>query len=142
MNSKIFWQALGAIILVFAAIFALNSFTAKAPATDAVLEASQMVQVSLSVQGLYDSKSVSVADGGSVLDVLKTVNSSDSSLALKTKEYSGLGTLVESMGGMTNGGDKKYWQYFVNGSMPQVGADKYQLKGGEKIEWKFEASQY
>ena len=36
-----------------------------------------------------------------------------------------------------NGQDDKYWQYWVNGEMPPVGAGRYQLSGKERVEWKF-----
>ncbi len=59
-------------------------------------------------------------------------------MELTTKEYSGLGTLVESMGGNTNGTNDQYWQYKVNGIMPQIGADKLEVKSGDTIEWYFD----
>ena len=46
------------------------------------------------------------------------------------------------MYGAANGTDEKYWQYLVDGIMPQIGADQYILKDGESIEWNFEKSAY
>lgn len=62
---------------------------------------------------------------------------SDKSIEVGIKEYNGLGTLVTKIGSQENGGGKKYWQYWVNGKHPDVGADKYLLKPGDVVEWKF-----
>lgn len=61
---------------------------------------------------------------------------------VKTKNYGEMGTLVEQIDSLANGQDNKYWIYYVNGEMAQVGADKYVLKGGDKVEWRFEASKF
>lgn len=68
--------------------------------------------------------------GVSVLDQLKSVAD------VETKQ-STYGTLVESINGVKNGTDGKYWLFYVDGKMPDKGADAYVSKGGEKIEWKF-----
>lgn len=34
--------------------------------------------------------------------------------------------------------DGKYWSYYINGQMAQVGAAEYVTQGGEKVEWKLE----
>ncbi len=33
---------------------------------------------------------------------------------------------------------KEYWAFYVNGKLSDVGAGSYQLKSGDKIEWKIE----
>lgn len=60
---------------------------------------------------------------------------------LKTKAYD-IGILIEAIDGKENGQDESYWMYYVNGVLPMVASDKYQLKGGDKIEFKFEKSQF
>jgi hypothetical protein len=45
------------------------------------------------------------------------------------------------MGEYTNGTDRKYWQYFVNGILAPVGADSYVPKEDDVIEWRFEEPQ-
>ena len=32
----------------------------------------------------------------------------------------------------------EYWAFYLNGKMAQIGAGSYQLKNGDKIEWKIE----
>lgn len=56
-------------------------------------------------------------------------------LAVKTKQYD-FGVFVQSIRGLASG-TKKAWIYFVNGKSGQVAADKYVLKDGDKVEWKF-----
>ena len=68
----------------------------------------------------------------SVLDQLKANNTS-----VETKEAS-FGVYVESINGKVGGTDGKYWSYYVDGQMAQVGAGEYITKGGELVEWKFE----
>jgi hypothetical protein len=47
-------------------------------------------------------------------------------------------TLVNSINGAAGGTDGKYWQYYVNGELPTIGADKYILKNGDVLTWSFE----
>ncbi|MCX6785392.1 MAG: DUF4430 domain-containing protein [Candidatus Komeilibacteria bacterium] len=79
---------------------------------------------------------VELKPGQTVLDVLKEITVKNK-IALATKDYQDLGTLVQTIGDKTNGQDNKYWQYFVNGELAKVGAGGYQLTGGERVEWKF-----
>lgn len=95
----------------------------------------------LSIEGLYDQKSVEVVSGTTLLAELQGLNAIDEQLRLGTKEYTGMGTLVTSMHGQTNGVQDKYWQYKVNGVMPQIGADKFVPKEGDRVEWSFGASE-
>lgn len=57
--------------------------------------------------------------------------------AIETKE-STYGTYVDSINGKKGGEGGKYWTFYVDGQMAQVGAGAYVTEGGEKIEWKFE----
>lgn len=62
--------------------------------------------------------------------------------AFESEDYGSLGVLVTKIKEQKNGQDNKYWQYYVNGQMPQVGADKYMPQVGEKIEWIFAESTF
>lgn len=61
----------------------------------------------------------------------------ENSLAFDFKKYEGMGTLITQIGDKKNGENNKYWQYWVNNESPQIGADKYIVKAGSVIEWKF-----
>lgn len=76
-----------------------------------------------------------------VLRVLQNVTTQNN-LELGTKEYAGLGTLVEKIGDKQNGEDKKYWQYWIGNEQPQVGADKYIVSNNDLIIWRFTTSTY
>ena len=47
-------------------------------------------------------------------------------------------TLVNSINNAVGGTDGKYWQYYVNGKLPDVGADKCILVNGDVLTWSFE----
>ncbi|XOB40482.1 MAG: DUF4430 domain-containing protein [Candidatus Nealsonbacteria bacterium] len=61
---------------------------------------------------------------------------------LESTLYEGMGVFVESIDGLRNGTQDKYWQYWVNNELPQVAADKMQIKKNDVIEWRFEASTF
>jgi len=46
--------------------------------------------------------------------------------------------LIDTIGINQNGDNGKYWQYYVNGEIPMVGCDKYNIFNGDYIEWRFE----
>lgn len=88
---------------------------------------------------LREIQNLTANSGQTVLDLLaKTAK--DNELAFKTQDFGSLGKLVTQIGQNSNGQDNKYWQYWVNGEFAQIGAGQYQLKGGERIEWKFTES--
>jgi hypothetical protein len=47
-------------------------------------------------------------------------------------------TLVNSINNVVGGTDGKYWQYYVNGNLPTIGADKYIIANGDLLTWSFE----
>jgi len=56
---------------------------------------------------------------------------------LSYKIYPEMGVFVESIAGIKNGTDNKWWQYWVNGELPMVAADKMGVQGADVVEWKF-----
>lgn len=69
--------------------------------------------------------------GKTVLDQLKT------KATVEVKESS-FGPYVDSINGKVGGTDNKYWSFYIDGQLAQVGAAEYTTTGGELIEWKFE----
>jgi len=57
---------------------------------------------------------------------------------VKTTLYPEMGVFVNSIDGFEGGTDNKWWQYWVNGKLGEVAADKKGVKEGDIIEWKFE----
>lgn len=79
-------------------------------------------------------------EGMTAFDLLKN-EMEKINTTLKTKTYD-IGVFIEVIGDKENGQDGKYWLYYVNGEMPMVAADKYELKIGDKVEFKFEKSPF
>lgn len=52
-------------------------------------------------------------------------------------ESSEFGELVTEINGLDGGGEK-YWIFYVDGEMAEVGAGEYKTKNGEQIEWKLQ----
>lgn len=78
-------------------------------------------------------------------EITYTAKAGDTSLAqLKREadnvntEQSEYGEYVDSIEGHKGGTDGKYWSFYVDGKMAEVGASNYTQKGGEKIEWRFQ----
>lgn len=143
MYAKHIWKILGIGVLFLALIVGVSFYTAQAPARMGE-EASVAVQarnVTISIESLYTNKPVSITAGDTALGLLQRLDAEDPQLQLTSKTYSGLGTLVESMQGMTNGDQNQYWQYKVNGVMPQIAAGQYELRDGDSIEWYFGVSE-
>lgn len=145
MNSntlnKIFIVVTVAVILLGVLTFFIKPVDAPTPeSTDSAL--SEDITATLSITDFVTDAPVAVTADTSVLSVLQTLNENNPDLQLATESYEGLGTLVTSMAGQENGTDGQYWQYTVDGVMPQVGADAYVLQGGEAVVWEFKASEY
>ncbi|MBI2004963.1 DUF4430 domain-containing protein [Patescibacteria group bacterium] len=142
MQTRQRWKIIGAVVLaVVVAMVFFYAEVAQAPRQAAELDASLTDTVTLSIEGLYTDKQVSFASGETLLQVLQGLNTQDPAMRLVVKEYAGLGTLIDGMGDLRNGMGGKYWQYQVNGVMPQVGAGAYAVKNGEVVEWFFGTSQ-
>jgi hypothetical protein len=47
-------------------------------------------------------------------------------------------TLIDSINNAAGGTDGRYWQYYVNGQLPNVGADKCLISNGDSVRWSFE----
>lgn len=51
-------------------------------------------------------------------------------------DQSSFGVMVKSIDGLKNS-DNKFWLYSVNDKQPEVAADKYTTKAGDKIKWEY-----
>lgn len=69
-------------------------------------------------------------EGQKALDLLKKYAS------VQTKHYS-FGDLVTAING-TEGKGPKYWSFYVNGKLSDVGAGAYTTRAGDAIEWKLQ----
>lgn len=78
------------------------------------------------------SQPMDIRDGETALELIKRTH------PVVTKDYD-FGTLVESIDGVKNGTDNKYWILYVNGTQATVGAGVYTIQKNDTIEWRFEA---
>lgn len=57
-----------------------------------------------------------------------------------TSQDSSIGVFVTGIDDTQNQ-DNKYWMFYVDGKLAALGADQYQTKDGDKIEWRYESLQ-
>lgn len=57
---------------------------------------------------------------------------------IEVKTYS-FGTLVESIDGIKNGNENKYWLFYVNAKESKMGAGDYKLQPNDTVEWRYQA---
>ena len=71
-----------------------------------------------------------------VLSLLeKAQKNQDLSFAVKKYDF---GTLLEELNGIKNGDNGKNWMYYVNDKAATVGVESLMVKGGDKVEFRFE----
>jgi len=87
------------------------------------------------------SSRLTISKDSTVFSLLEELSKKEN-FKLESKEYKGMGILVENIDGVKNGTDNKYWQYWVNGELPMVSADQKEVKKGDKIEWKFATAEF
>jgi len=143
MNKKNIWQIIVVSVVAISLLVGLSVITER---NQTVREEVQDIQstetVRINIEGLYTDKEALVPLATTALGLLEQLDNEDVKLQLVTKEYPDFGVLVDSIAGRSNGENGEYWQYRVNGVMPQIGADKLELKNGDVIEWYFDVSEY
>ncbi len=140
---------LGAIFFVAGLLFGQSRATAPiVPVLEPAGEAREAVFAPVSVmidEGTDDLKiytGVPAKKGDTVFSVLETLSKGENGFDLRYDPPGEWGVFVKKVASKENGENGKYWQYFVNNAQPQVSSDRYELKGGETILWKFMASKY
>lgn len=142
MNKKTIWQIAGVGVVAVISLFGVSSITDRNnSAPKAIQEVPQVQTATVTIEGLYVNKSIEFTSPKTALEILEQLDTQDKEIRLVTKEYSGLGILVESIGDKANGMNGEYWQYKINGIMPQIGADKLEVKNGDTVEWYFDKSE-
>lgn len=80
---------------------------------------------------------IEIFDNSTVFSLLKELAERED-FKIETTSYAGMGILVESINGFKGGTDNKWWQYWINGKLGEVAADKKSVEEGDTIEWRFE----
>lgn len=131
------------IVTIFLGVLGLTKFASKStPVTiveqSAVLkEKEQALTTSATVVLDFGEGKISTYSnilGKTAFEGLQKV-ASGNNLNLDTKQYD-FGVFVKVIGGVENTKDLS-WIYFVNGKSPEVASDKYELKDGDMVEWKY-----
>jgi len=128
------------VITIIALLAALGGTTALTMATNAPTKDSAKV---VSTQTAAPAADVAGATNTSTLVTYQGQENKTALELLKQKadvvtKDSSYGPYVHSINGVQGGTGGKYWTFYVNGKMAQVGANTYITKGGDKVEWKFE----
>ncbi len=74
-----------------------------------------------------------------VFDLLKVCSDN---FELEYEIYSGVGVFINQIDDKASGQDNKYWQYWVNDEYAIIAADKFYLKEGDVVEWRFTGDQF
>lgn len=82
------------------------------------------------------SYTITVEKSGTVLEIMQNF-ARTSHFDFKTKNFPGLGVMVEEINGLRNG-DGYYWILYVNGKTSDKGASAAKVSTGDSIEWKYE----
>ncbi len=135
------------ILVLFLGIFWFFRNQAQAPTDgpDLILPAVQ-IKADLAIDfggGKAESYPGAVLDGEKTVFSLLQAYEKSTGQKIGYKDYGGdMGVLIESINNVANDPQTgTYWQFWVNGEYAKVGASAYQLKAGDKVEWKYIKSQ-
>lgn len=148
MNSKII-TGLVVVIVAIAGIWGLSKNFSKKNETNlksSVSEVTQPQTIEQPVKVVVDygdtqktETELPVKDGMTAFSALEDA-AKTAGAEVATTKYD-FGVMVNSVGAYKGGDDGKYWMYYVNSKVPEVGADQYKVVAGDLVEWKFEKSQ-
>lgn len=104
-----------------------------------------IIQLDEPRQPTTETSSVDMAEQPALAEVIRFTAEPGKSIleqlehkaAIETKN-SAYGVYVDAINGKRGGEEGKYWAFYIDGEMAQIGADTYITEGGELIEWKFE----
>lgn len=154
INSKLAWiilvTFLVGVIYLFSIEFSLfgqeikNLIQEEKNVTESILRKIQQKKVSYIIDKgnqNINSYQISFSHNSTVFSLLEELAKREN-FKVESKVYEGMGVFVESIDELRNGTENKYWQYWVNGELPMMAADKKEVTGGDKVEWKFAPSPF
>jgi hypothetical protein len=131
------------LIIVLITIFLIglfwqleNSLKIESPATEQVIQGRVLYTINKG-EGVISEYQIEISDDSTVFSLLEEL-AGKGNFEIKTTFYPEMGVFVESINGLKGGTDNKWWQYWVNGKLGEVAADKKQVKAKDIIEWRFE----
>lgn len=139
----------GLILVLVGFLLGLSAATTISPA---VVRDNKTVTSSLKAQAasimidtgrdILGFQKLSLQSGDTVFSLLTRLDASQKSLTVASQDYKDLGVMIQSINGFKNGGNGRYWQYWVNNEYAQAAADKQPVLPGDAIMWKFTSSQF
>ena len=78
-----------------------------------------------------------IAEEAGSLESLMEKRRADGLLAYESRSYPSLGSFIESIDGLKNGGGS-YWMLYLNGVSASVGMSQATVVPGDHIEWRYE----
>lgn len=147
MANKIIAGLVVAVVVVIGIIGLSKGFSKKSSETNLKSSASSNISQTQSVEQpvkvvvdfgdlLKTEVELSVKEDMTAFSVLEEAAKKDGTEIASTKYDFGI--MVNSIGTYKGGEEGKYWLYYVNSKVPEVGADQYKVKAGDVVEWKFE----
>lgn len=103
---------------------------------DETAEVSMMLDFGDGSVKIWRDISLAKLSDSTVWAVLQSIAQKEA-FTLEFKKYDSLGVMVEKIGDKKNQGVERAWQYWVNNQYATVSASKYQVSGGDVIEWKY-----
>jgi len=100
---------------------------------------SMMIDTDDALLGFSD---IALKEGDTVYSVLSSVAQEHDDLLLDIVDYGDLGVFINAINNKQSGDNNNYWQYWVNNQYADLAADKYVLKQGDVIFWKFTSNKY
>jgi len=131
------------LIIVLITIFLIglfwqleNSLKIESPATEQVIQGRVLYTINKG-EGVISEYQIEIYSTSTVFVLLEEL-AGKGNFEIKTTFYPEMGVFIESINGLRGGMDNKWWQYWVNGKLGEVAADKKQVKAKDIIEWRFE----
>lgn len=148
INQKLVWEVMVVLSVSAAGLLAVQRSVALKEIdnlaknqnliiTGSIRKVEQKVLVHIYFPDKTVKYNVAILNDSTVFSLLESIAQREN-FKIESKVYKDMGVLVESINGFKNGADNKYWQYWVNGKLPMIAADKNKMKEGDIVEWKFE----
>ncbi len=121
-------------LLVFLVVVGIEIYHLKKPEVTKKTEASaKEIYIYLVLPTKNGELLTQISKGKTALDLLEKY----SKVGL---QGNGVNAFVTTIDGLTADASKrKYWAFYVNGKLADVGAGSYKLQNGDKIVWKIES---
>lgn len=123
------------LLIVFGVVFFKTSNDSSSPTESVEQEVPENTELIIDYgNGNSSSYSLNASREETAFSILEKI-AKEEKIALNTQQYD-FGIFVKAIGEKESSAEMA-WIYFVNGESGQVAADQYQLKAGDKVEWKY-----